>query len=59
MNIIFLLTLVLCIIVILWRWYRPSIEIIVDNNHYKVYLWYNKHIEIDSIKRVYKCLFKI
>ena len=47
------------VITILWRYYQPTIEVVVFTNHYEVYLWYNKWEDSCLIGRVYKYLFKV
>lgn len=41
-GIIIIVILILAYIVFLLRHYEPSIDVVVENNRYRVLLWYNK-----------------
>lgn len=50
------------LILLLWLYdyYKPSLDYILDNNYYIVYLWYYKYDKLKNhYKRTYKVLLKI
>lgn len=60
MNIaLLILILFFCIVLTLWKWFQPEIEIVVLIDRYRVYLWYNKWAGTEYKGRVYKYLFEI
>lgn len=50
------------LILLLWLYdyYKPTLDYILDNNYYTVYLWYYKYDKSKNhYKRTYKVLLKI
>ena len=50
------------LILLLWLYgyYKPTLDYILDNNYYTVYLWYYKYDKLKNhYKRTYKVLLKI
>ena len=50
------------LILLLWLYdyYKPTLDYILDNNYYIVYLWYYKYDKLKNhYKRTYKVLLKI
>lgn len=63
MNImVLIILLLLCTIsplLLLYEYYKPKIEIIILDKHYKIYLWYNQWKDSEYKGRISKYLFKI
>ena len=57
--ILLILIFLFCIVLLLWKWYQPKIEVVMLVKHYRVYLYYNKWYGADYRVRVYKYLFEI
>lgn len=56
------LTIGAILILLLWLYdyYKPTLDYILDNNYYIVYLWYYKYDKLKNhYKRTYKVLLKI
>lgn len=56
------LTIGAILILLLWLYdyYKPTLDYILDNNYYTVYLWYYKYDKLKNhYKRTYKVLLKI
>ncbi len=59
MDTIFVIVLIFCLILPLYKLYEPRIDVVVLFKHYQVYLWYNKYEEGVYTGRTYKYLFEI
>lgn len=57
MSIIVMILLVIIIISAI-QYYRPNIDIVIEEHHYKILLWYNKYTD-NVIHRKYKKLLVI
>lgn len=57
-TILFYLTAII-IIYSLYRYYKPSIDIVSETKYYKVLLWYNTYEKNGYINRKFVFLFKI
>ena len=57
--VILILIFLLCIVLPLWKWYQPKIEVVTLARHYRVYFWYNQYDGAEYKGRVYKYLFEI
>ena len=56
------LTIGAILILLLWLYdyYKPTLDYILDNNYYTIYLWYYKYDKLKNhYKRTYKVLLKI
>ena len=50
----------LILLLLLYDYYKPTLDYILDNNYYTVYLWYYKYDKLKNhYKRTYKVLLKI
>lgn len=54
-NIAFIIIIIVCVSIFLYQTFKPSIDIVIEDNQRKILLWYNS-FEEPTIERKYKIL---
>ena len=47
---------ILFLLIGLYEYYKPNIDIVVTSSYYKVFLWYDSYEGPEYKGRIYKCL---